>query len=571
MIDLTDADDVLFKVADGQTIAIDATATIEDAASGEVSYTFSSDEDLPPGTYNAEFWIIWDSTSDVEQKVPPKGYIEIDVQKPLDGTYDPADWDDPDITVTNVYADAVHTEEVNKIKWATSPDEITTKFNELPSYGGIVRLVPGDYTDADWSNKIVIPTEENAVYGLDMSGSRIVLDSFSPTGEYILRDTDSNVTEPQPVNIIGPSVFDVSAVTDPPNCATLWDIAMSRVWFPRLEGGFDWCVESKTNEGSGHWNTLGVMAKQVNNGIRIHGNTISNDRNIIYGQIMRLADGGVACQIDDGSHNQIYVQPENEQDGASATGIEILGPDSSWGNTVWNTHTAGLRITRPLHIEGRHTKLKFPAQAVNKVFNGSEAAINPRNIESPLFTKTCAEFSADYRPLFDTTGDGSTSLTNFNRVALDAGTTDGNVQPLQTPSRVGLLSSSIVLYSRNRISGETGSGARYSVGLWVDNSNYVMFVADGSNSNWLAEVVVGGTTEASVDTGQPIDTGIHRFHLNLGETEQAFMFDRQTVATTSVDISSFSAPERHRVAAEVNGSPASAPGLETLEMEHLGN
>lgn len=103
-IDLRDATAVEFKVAEAgsDSLAIDSTATIVQASKGVVEYTFG-ETTLPEGDYDAEFRIDWGGGD--EQTVPHDGYLRIVVDERIDGEIDPDEWDDPDITVTTVYAD----------------------------------------------------------------------------------------------------------------------------------------------------------------------------------------------------------------------------------------------------------------------------------------------------------------------------------------------------------------------------------------------------------------------------------------------------------------------------------
>jgi hypothetical protein len=84
-IDLTDATSVTFKMRLASTTgapAVDAAMDITTAASGRVTYEWQTGDTDTPGTYEAEFEILW--TDGTIETVPNQGYMSIVVTDDLD-------------------------------------------------------------------------------------------------------------------------------------------------------------------------------------------------------------------------------------------------------------------------------------------------------------------------------------------------------------------------------------------------------------------------------------------------------------------------------------------------------
>jgi hypothetical protein len=77
--DLTNADSVQFHMKDptADTAKVDKAATIDDAANGEVSYSWDGEDVDTTGEYEAEFEVSW-SDGDTET-FPKDGYLDLKI------------------------------------------------------------------------------------------------------------------------------------------------------------------------------------------------------------------------------------------------------------------------------------------------------------------------------------------------------------------------------------------------------------------------------------------------------------------------------------------------------------
>jgi hypothetical protein len=82
--DLT-GDDVKFKMkpVGGDTFTVDASATIDSASDGEVSYSWSDGDTETAGYYNAVFRVDYDSTGTFDETFPNSQYIVVRVDEAL--------------------------------------------------------------------------------------------------------------------------------------------------------------------------------------------------------------------------------------------------------------------------------------------------------------------------------------------------------------------------------------------------------------------------------------------------------------------------------------------------------
>lgn len=104
---LGEASEVRLYIADSGdgTLYVNTAVDIVDSANGEVAYTFTQNDVLPTGDHYAEFVVTY--TDGSTQTVPNGGYVNISVNEPLDRNMDPAQADEPNLTVTTLTAEDV--------------------------------------------------------------------------------------------------------------------------------------------------------------------------------------------------------------------------------------------------------------------------------------------------------------------------------------------------------------------------------------------------------------------------------------------------------------------------------
>ena len=80
IIDLTNADSVMFHMkSNSNQLKVSAPATIVNAAAGHVAYSWAEDDTSTPGSYFAEFEVIW--PNDLKQSFPNRDYIRVIVTR----------------------------------------------------------------------------------------------------------------------------------------------------------------------------------------------------------------------------------------------------------------------------------------------------------------------------------------------------------------------------------------------------------------------------------------------------------------------------------------------------------
>jgi len=82
--DLT-GDDVKFQMKEvgGDTMKVDASATIDDASTGKVSYSWNSSDTDSAGYYNAIFRVDYGTTGTFDESFPNSQYIVVRVDEGL--------------------------------------------------------------------------------------------------------------------------------------------------------------------------------------------------------------------------------------------------------------------------------------------------------------------------------------------------------------------------------------------------------------------------------------------------------------------------------------------------------
>lgn len=447
------------------------------------------------------------------------------------------------------------------VRYATTPNNINTQFNKLPDYGGWVRLLPGIYTDSDFSRPIVIPSSKDTFYGLDLSGAQISISSF--TGPYFVRSSTTGVPG-QPIIIKGPSILDVTDVEEPGIGVQLWDTINSFIYMPRMVGNFDVAIDMRADQSSGHMNQISALVSGAEIGYRIGVETDSQtrDRSFFYGQINEIQDTGV--EINKGRNNQFYVQPENGIGGA--TGYRVRSP----GNIIHLAH-GGPPIDTPLDVQAARTTIALPDLdvPVSGLLTNSRLGIRPSNVRMPQVQRTLWYYANDYRPLADMGGTGASHpIDDFNNLLLNAGEREGNNVYHQTPSSVGDYANGVLLYTRMKVTQTDAAVYRY--GAWTDEQNYAQFINDTTVSpNWHVRIKVGGAVQTNFDTGIPKTESMREFICWLTNDIQRWFIDYKLVAETSVDISKIPQPKRGRIEAIVRDTPSSSIQITMSNWETL--
>jgi len=467
------------------------------------------------------------------------------------------------MTDKDIDAQSVSTDSVNGFVYAESPDDIDTQLNNLGSRGGWVVLTSGDYTDADFSTQITIPDKD--FVGIDMSAANITLTSFNPSGPYIARGTSTgNGLSRNPVHIVGPALFDVTGLSDPPTFLELWNIQNSRVYIPKIEGPVEYAVEHHTDDGSSHMNQFAVFTDGARSGYRVEGHRLSNDRCYYFGQLKRLSN--VGFEGIDARQNHLHVQAEDDASGEFATGIKL--DNTSHNNTIYKAHN---RTSRPLDIQGLRNRLKYEIQpgGPEKTLIDSKPAIKPTAWESMEWQTTAFKFDVDWTSVLDTAGDGSATVGAFNRLTLDSGTLDGNTQPIQTQSRLG--NPGVGYLASIKLQLQNTSNAVYRWGFQVDANNFVMAEADTENESTWTVIVNGGGTETDITTtSKPIDTDTHELIAMVSNNSQYVAFDGEHIAEGTQDISGLGNPLKHRADVHNVGGTGSGRQLQIFELSHMG-
>lgn len=429
---------------------------------------------------------------------------------------------------------------------ASSPDELNDILSSFPKRGGMVRLEPGTYNDTDWTDTIQIPTEPEYV-GIDMRGSTIDIDSFA--GPYLQRQSGSSRNDI--VEIYGPTIFNVNDVTDPGIVLDLYNIQMSTVWWPDCFGPVDAIYSERMTEGSGHMNQVFVQGYGMQKGIIIgnQDDPQTTDRSFYWGQLGGIEDIGV--HIRKGQTNHFYVQPEREKSGYSATGYL-----DEWGNNIiYNCHG---QISTPLDIRAPYTILKMPGQ-----FGGwkdSKVGVPPRNIDDAMGHTYIDNFQVDTLDQYDS--EATNGAVSFNkshsRVDLNAGATDGESANLTTPTGIGDPRHGCAVAARFELNGTTGR--RDQFGLYLDDSNHVMFESNVSETgSWHVIAREEGRKQADIDTGIPLDEDLHEYQIwYAGYSDFYFYYDYDLVAsiTNTYDEGYNVWQMRERIDTTVVGSPA---------------
>ena len=468
-----------------------------------------------------------------------------------------------DATSGTVSHPAVDTGELNNVLWAESPDDMQAKLDALPAgRGGTVRLVPGVYGDADWTSPIVIPDEPNSHYVIDMRGSILEPTDFAPVDGYIQK-LESDSVKQKSIEFYGPSKADLSSVTDPPAFLNLSTLENSFVYVPSGVGSTEAVVKCHTDTASLHMNQMYVDWFGCKVGYHISGGTQTNDRSFYYGQFDRVEDAAV--KLENGKRNEFWIQLENSKSGYTATTYDFDG--NCQANKIHLVH--GKTGLEALDVEGDNNIIYTSFHAGNdEVFSESKAAIKPRHFIGPgWFTTFSASFSDGYLALMESDGAGSVSVNNYGAAVINAGTTSGNSQRLQTQSRIGSESSPKQIYCDWRPNSTTNGIYRF--GYRHDANNFAMFEADTANSNLHVRVVDGGTEQANVDTGVPIEQVQKECIATITADTQQWFIEGSHVAETNVDVTGFPIPSKASVEAEVTGSPADDVRIFASEFEHL--
>lgn len=85
-VDLTGASVkfVMATATEPRTVSVDSAATLADAANGVVEYAWAVGDTNEPGSYVAEFEVVYADTS--VQTFPTEGYVDVTITDDLGGT-----------------------------------------------------------------------------------------------------------------------------------------------------------------------------------------------------------------------------------------------------------------------------------------------------------------------------------------------------------------------------------------------------------------------------------------------------------------------------------------------------
>ncbi|WP_424016490.1 hypothetical protein ACOZ4N_11340 [Halorientalis pallida] len=384
---------------------------------------------------------------------------------------------------------------------ANSPDDINTQLQNLPNYGGIVRLEPDFYNDDDWTKPIVLPNKEGAAttYTIDMRGSRITLSDFSPDRPYI----DRTVSDFQPLRLqlFGPTRWDVKNVTNPPSAVRLYDISMSDVWLPALIGPFEWAVEKRAEQASGHFNRIRVQGWDVKSGFKIgdQSDSQTSDRSFYVGQFSKVTDYG--AKIEKGKLNTLYAQVESTDGEGFGYGYHIkadAGTDTD-GNRL-KIQERGADI--PFHIMAPRTQIDLVGGLSADAWARSNHVVSPSNVSDSKFGSENFDWSLDRRSEFKIGGSvGATTILDYGALRLKAGSSNGGntyIETVANATKEGGKFSRVwgIFYPSSQ------NSAVHRYGIWEDRNNHVLAEADmTSGGEWRLVARVGGSTVVNQGTG----------------------------------------------------------------------
>jgi hypothetical protein len=135
-VDLSNADGVHLYVQNASgDLVIDAAASIDDAANGEISYDFAEDDLFDAGRHDFEFVVSWPDGD--EETFPKKGYGVIQVDETLDRTIPASDLGPDNASVDVLTANEVNTDLLgpnndSAVKWDGAQD---AQSNDLQNVG----------------------------------------------------------------------------------------------------------------------------------------------------------------------------------------------------------------------------------------------------------------------------------------------------------------------------------------------------------------------------------------------------------------------------------------------------
>lgn len=464
------------------------------------------------------------------------------------------------VSLGDATAESVNTGRFNSVKWAYSPDEIQEILESLPDWGGVVRLVPDEYTDEDWTEPIKIPERIGRTVAIDMSGSKIDLDTFDPGEAYIQRPKP-NGPNPITFHVQGPDYWSVSDLNDPPTAIEAWDIRLSRICLPYLSGQFEYAVEKHAANSSGHFNDIRAFGFDLRNGFRIGKDSASqtSDRSYYIGQFANITDRGV--WVDNGKWNFLTVQVENVDGTGEGIGYYIGDGNKRGSNTVQITERGA---TTPFYILNPSTKFDLPNGISYEVWQDSRVH-SAASIDSGGLSGFDFDFDViDHRPLLDVVGSGTDTLRDFGALRLNAGQTDGQKRVLQANEN-SLGPGSQFGFGRvlsTLFSAVAGPNTLFRLSVWDDSNNYTALEHDPvSHSNWRLKVVEGGVEEENIDTGVPLTAGTGGIQVSVADGgNQQYATLRENggdafgLVEAAVDTTGFG---RRRARAEVicDGSP----------------
>jgi hypothetical protein len=194
-VDLTDAEEVRLYVQNADTgdLLINQTVDIVDESEGLVEYQFGDGDTVQGGRNELEIVVTW--PTDRPESFPKQGYGVIQVNEPLGRELDPADIDDPDISVTILNVDTLR---ANTGSSVSVEDDLQFNSNDATGIGSLgVEQVDIDTYDAVYyvgteqtiSNNTTTTIEYDAVEGSDPIGSMDGSFNWSPdqSGTYRVR------------------------------------------------------------------------------------------------------------------------------------------------------------------------------------------------------------------------------------------------------------------------------------------------------------------------------------------------------------------------------------------------
>lgn len=116
-VDLSDADEVRLYVDDGDRrdpeLIVNDAVEIVDAPEGAVRYEWDDQLKAAPGDYRLEWVVIWQDGS--QQTDPVGGFYSLVISGTTAREHDPATFDDPDVSLTQLFADTIRPNTENSI------------------------------------------------------------------------------------------------------------------------------------------------------------------------------------------------------------------------------------------------------------------------------------------------------------------------------------------------------------------------------------------------------------------------------------------------------------------------